>query len=74
MDDQGDLQALKDFILDKDSLEAIEDDFNVFIALKIEKNEIRHPNFLARLLDPSSGHGVGGYFLSTFLKSIATRV
>lgn len=36
--------------------------FNIFTALKLYNNEIRHSNFLGWLMAPYENHGVGDYF------------
>ncbi|MDE1947090.1 MAG: PD-(D/E)XK nuclease family protein [Burkholderiales bacterium] len=41
--------------------------FNVFDALAIARQEIRHSRFLAFLLDPASPHGLGSAFLRGIL-------
>lgn len=43
--------------------------FNVFNALKLQNNEIRHSNFLGWLMTPYENHELGDYFLKEFLKS-----
>lgn len=43
---------------------------NIFSILRIEKNEIRHSNFLAWLLNPKQGHNIGDRFLKWFLKDV----
>lgn len=43
---------------------------NIFRALRIETQEIRHSNFLAWLLNSRANHGVGSQFLSRFLQAI----
>ena len=43
---------------------------NIFQILRITKNEIRHSNFLAWLLDPNQSHELGEIFLKTFLKEV----
>lgn len=55
-----------------DGLELVEskmDKFNIFSALKLDNNEIRHSNFLAWLINPRESHGIGDYFLKEFLKN-----
>lgn len=44
--------------------------FNIFDAVGMQTQEIRHSRFLAFLLDPSAMHGMGEYFLRTFLDSV----
>jgi len=43
--------------------------FNVFNALKLQNNEIRHSNFLGWLMTPYENHELRDYFLKEFLKS-----
>jgi hypothetical protein len=43
---------------------------NIFRALSLQDNEIRHSNFLAYLLDPLETHGLGDQFLRPFLADI----
>ena len=54
-----DLKALEDFVVgneDLERLEALLDRFNVFEAIGVIRQELRHSNFLAFLLDPLSGN------------------
>ncbi len=64
---QKELEAL---IMDPDleALEAQLGPFNIFEAIGMETQEIRHSNFLAFLLDPSQNHGLGDTFLKRFLQ------
>jgi hypothetical protein len=67
---------LEKFIYDNPELEELEEivgEFNIFTALNIENNEIRHSTFLSWLLDPSESHGLGDYFLSLFLKEVVHK-
>lgn len=45
--------------------------FNLFEALNITKQEIRHSRFLAYLLDPHEAHGLGDRFLRGLLMAAA---
>lgn len=45
--------------------------FNLFEALNITKQEIRHSRFLAYLLDPHEAHGIGDRFLRGLLMAAA---
>ena len=54
------LAALERFVIENDDLLELESHigrFNIFDALRIERMEIRHSNFLAWLLDPNESHG-----------------
>ena len=42
--------------------------FNIFEAIKIDRNELRHSAMLAYLLDPAEHHDQGTFFLDSFLK------
>lgn len=43
---------------------------NIFQILRITKNEIRHSNFLAWLLDSNESHKLGDIFLKRFLRAV----
>lgn len=67
--DKSELEvAYMNFISDNDvsKLELILDKPNIFHALKIIQQEIRHSNFLAWLLNPKENHGLGNSFLKDF--------
>ena len=61
-------KALEDFLLHIDCLDALsnwqENHFNVFDVLKISRNEIRHSNVLAWLLNANANHNLGDSFFS----------
>ncbi len=66
-------QALEALMLDGD-LERLEDqlaEFNLFDALGVWHRELQHSWLLAWLLDPRESHGLGDYFLRTFLSQAA---
>lgn len=72
----SDVEALRGFVYNNEDLERLEDiidDFNVFSALDIVQSEARHSTFLAWLLNPDASHGLGDYFLSSFLKDVVSR-
>jgi len=76
MNDKTDIQVLAEFINDNAELERLEEiaeDFNIFTALGIVDAEIKHSNFLAWMMDPSESHGLGDYFLASFLKKTASK-
>ena len=67
----SDQESLATFVYNNPNLERLEallDDFNPFVALRWTRQELRHSSFLAWILDPSETHGLGDYFLRTFLK------
>ncbi len=45
-------------------------EFNIFEAIGVVRQEIRHSNFLAFLLDPSQNHRLDDIFLKQFLKQV----
>ncbi len=60
-----DRQALEAFLLDNpelDQLEALLDEFNIFEAIGAVRQEVRHSDFLAFLLNPQERHGLGAAF------------
>jgi hypothetical protein len=64
------LQALTALVVDPEleELEARLDPFNIFEAIGMTTQEIRHSNFLAFLLNPKQNHGLGNTFLKRFLQ------
>lgn len=64
----------KNFLNDGDVKKLIDkradDKPNIFQILKVTNKEIRHSNFLAWLLDPSSNHNLGDIMLKDFIKEI----
>ena len=70
------VEALERFLLENpelDKLEGLLSQFNIFETLNIVQTEVRHSNVLAWLLNPSSNHGIGTYFLQQFLKVFVTE-
>jgi hypothetical protein len=68
---QSDLEALTQFAIandDLDRLEALLNAFNIFEALGVARQELRHSDFLAFVLDPRQPHGLGDRFLKRFLQ------
>jgi hypothetical protein len=69
-DGADDLRALENFILDNDDLQQLEaelEQFNIFDAVGMVSQEIRHSHFLGFLLNPSENHGLGDAFLKRVL-------
>jgi hypothetical protein len=56
--------------IDFDKLELGLRNPNIFDVLQITKNEIRHSNFLAWLLDSRGSHNLGDLFLRRFLREV----
>jgi hypothetical protein len=68
-----DRKALQTFLVgnkDLDRLEALLDRFNILEALGVVRQELRHSDFLAFLMDPRGNHGLG----DTFVKRLLQRV
>ncbi|WP_071191639.1 PD-(D/E)XK nuclease family protein [Trichormus sp. NMC-1] len=66
-------ELLESFIVDNEDLEELEAklaEFNIFEAIGVVRQEIRHSNFLAFLLDPSQNHRLDDIFLKRFLKRV----
>lgn len=67
------ITALERFVVDNDELLELEERigrFNIFDALGVVRQEIRHSNFLAWLLDPAESHGQGQLFLKAILMDL----
>src|SRR3712207_3798178 len=57
---EQDRKALEDFVVgneDLERLEALLDRFNIFEAIGVVRQELRHSDFLAYLFDPRGNHG-----------------
>ncbi|QIR40038.1 PD-(D/E)XK nuclease family protein [Tolypothrix sp. PCC 7910] len=68
-----DQALLEKFIVDNEELEELESklaQFNIFEAIGVVRQEIRHSNFLAFLLNPSQNHRLDDIFLKRFLKRV----
>ena len=62
-------RLLEDFVVgnrDLERLEALLAEFNIFEAIGVVRQELRHSDFLAFLLDPHQSHGLGDDFLKAF--------
>ena len=51
-------------------LEALLDQFNIFEAIGVVRQELRHSDFLAFLLDPQENHGLGDAFIKRLLQQV----
>lgn len=70
---QEEQEALHNFLQDIECLDDLNDwtsKLNLFDVLKISRNEIRHSNFLAWLLNPNENHGLGDKYLKGLLSRI----
>jgi hypothetical protein len=65
------LQALEALILQDDDFKKLESSlrpFNIFEALRIVNQELRHSDFLSYLCDPNANHGLGDAFTRRLLQ------
>jgi hypothetical protein len=64
---------LENFVVGNRDLERLErllNEFSIFEALGAVRQELRHSDFLAFLLNPYQNHGLGDAFLKRFLKQV----
>jgi len=77
MDEHTELRrALEIFVTENPDLERLESllgEFNIFEALGAVRQELRHSDFLAFLLDPGQHHGLGDTFLKRLLQRVLLR-
>lgn len=69
--DEQDRQALEAFVIDNADLELLEgiiDQFNIFESIGMVRQELRHSDFLAFLIDPRHNHRLGDIFTRRFLQ------
>src|SRR5437016_3899769 len=69
----ADRNALEAFVVDNPELEHLEallKQFNIFEAIGTVRQELRHSDFLAFLLNPQENHGLGDVFLKRLLQKI----
>jgi len=67
----GDQRTLEAFVVDNSDLEQLEahlGQFNIFEAIGAVRQEIRHSDFLAFLLNPKENHGLGDEFVTRLLQ------
>lgn len=72
----SDFDALNTLVADPD-LERLNDllgEFNLFEALGVVRQELRHSNFLGWLLNPAENHGLGDYALRKFVMMAAREI
>ncbi len=68
-----DRQALEAFVVENADLEMLEgllEQFNIFEAVGVVRQELRHSDFLAFLLDPRQNHRLGDAFARRLLQKI----
>jgi len=67
----SDQRTLEAFVVDNSDLEQLEThlgQFNIFEAIGAVRQEIRHSDFLAFLLNPKENHGLGDEFVTRLLQ------
>lgn len=72
-----DRALLEQFIVDNEELEELESkiaQFNIFEAIGVVRQEIRHSNFLAFFLNPAQNHRLDDIFLKRFLKKVLLEI
>ncbi|WP_439342308.1 PD-(D/E)XK nuclease family protein [Vacuolonema iberomarrocanum] len=70
MNEKEQQELLKKLIIDNEDLRNLEaklSEFNIFEAVGIVRQEIKHSNFLAFLINPSGAHRLGDTFLKKML-------
>jgi hypothetical protein len=68
----SDLKALEALIIGNPELEHLEmllAEFNIFEAVGVVRQELRHSDFLSFLLDPQQNHGLGDAFVTRLLQA-----
>ena len=68
-------QQIVELLEDEDflSLDATFHRTNLFQAIGMETQEIRHSNFIAWLLDPNESHGLGDTLIKLFLTRLFSK-
>ena len=69
-------EALEKFVLHNEELAHLEEltgQFNLFEALGLVRQEIRHSNFLAWLMNPAQAHGLGDSLLKALLMKTSVK-
>lgn len=72
----NDIAALEHFLTGNDDLERLEAllvEFNVFEAVGVVRQELRHSDFLSFLLDPQQPHGLGDSFAKRFIQQAVSN-
>ncbi len=73
MESEKELLALLEEISTFERKFSLDNRFNVFEALNMVRQEIRHSRFLAFLLNPAESHGLGDKFLRSVLLAAASN-
>ena len=73
IEDNAAIESLKKFICNNVELSKLEEKykkFNIFDCLGVNKQELKHSNFLAWLFNPRLNQGIGDFFVKEFLKNV----
>lgn len=76
MDEQHQMRMLEALVIDNPQLDTLESriaEFNIFEAMGAVRQELRHSDFLAFLLNPAEKHGLGDAFLKRFLVCVLSE-
>ena len=76
-DTRNDRKALEALVVDNSDLERLEallDQFNIFEAIGAVRQELRHSDFLAFLLNPSGPHGLADALVKRLLQRVLTAL
>lgn len=71
-----DRAALEAFVVNNEDLEKLDAllaELNIFEAIGVVRQELRHSDFLAFLLNPAQNHGLGDIFLKQLLMNVLIR-
>ena len=77
MSEDNERALLESFVVNNPELERLEAllaEFNIFEAVGAVRQELRHSDFLAFLLDPTGNHRLGDAFLKRLLKHVLAGV
>jgi len=68
------IRDLYNILRDDDDLDKLQIELNqpnIFNVLGVQRQEIRHSNFLAWILDPNGNHGLGSAFIERILRHLS---
>jgi len=76
MNTEKDLRkSLEDFVVENSDLERLESlvtQFNIFDVIGAVRQELRHSDFLAYMLNPQRNHGLGDAFARKLLQRVVS--
>lgn len=77
MKNDKEIACLERFLIDNHKFEKLNAElsgFNIFEAVGAVKQELRHSDFLAFIINPNANHGIGDEFLARILIDILTQI